>query len=140
MALVLVVDSDLNSAAWTQTVLRQVGHQAFLVADAREALDAMAACRFDLVLMELDLTGTVDGWGAIEAIAANPVMADVPVLALTDDCAPGIEFRLRESSFTGWMFRPFGTAALINRLRDHLRRPHPRRTGRIPAMTAGVND
>ncbi len=138
MALVLVVDSDRDSAAWTQTVLQQIGHQAFLVADGGEALDAMAACRFDLVLMELELRGPLDGWSASETIAANPVMAGVPVLALTDDCAPGIEFRLRESPFAGWMFRPFGTAALINCLRDHLRRPRRRPTGRIAvAASAG---
>jgi DNA-binding NtrC family response regulator len=66
-ARILLVDDDRGFRVSTSALLRQDGHEVTAVGDGKEAVAALHAQRFDLMLLDLRLPGT-DGLRIVEAL------------------------------------------------------------------------
>lgn len=80
---VLVVDDDAAVREALSDVLIEEGYRVLCAADGREALDLIesgeAPC---LVLLDLTMP-RLNGWEVLEQLAADPVLAAIPVVVLT---------------------------------------------------------
>jgi CheY-like chemotaxis protein/HPt (histidine-containing phosphotransfer) domain-containing protein len=97
--ILLVEDSGTNRMLTSQ-VLAQAGYAVDEVADGRSAVQAAAACRYDLILMDLTMPG-LDAVEATRGIRRLPhPRGDMPILTMTGTssaadkdrcCAAGID-------------------------------------------------
>lgn len=79
---VLVVDPDREETTVLELRLAEAGHGVHVARDRAEALAALSAQRFDLIVSELELGGE-DGFGLLSAVRADARGKDVPFVFLT---------------------------------------------------------
>ena len=82
---VLLADDDEVNRQVISGMLRRAGHEIATVEDGRQAVDAVLAGDFDLVLMDMQMP-VMDGPEATRAIRAlQPPKSTIPIIGLTAD-------------------------------------------------------
>jgi PAS domain S-box-containing protein len=79
---VLVVDDEENVRALVRATLSGDGFELREAADGEEALDAVAAEKPDVVVLDLIMPG-LDGFAVLERLQADPASRSIPVVVLT---------------------------------------------------------
>ncbi|WP_119462547.1 TMAO reductase system sensor histidine kinase/response regulator TorS [Rhodospirillaceae bacterium SYSU D60014] len=81
--MLVVEDNEVNQLV-ARTFLEKAGHAVTIVTDGRQAVAAVAAGRFDLVLMDVSLPG-MDGIEATRRIRAlgDPGKRQIPIIAMS---------------------------------------------------------
>jgi len=82
------------------------GHQVDVVSNGREAVDAVRAVRYDVVLMDIQMP-ELDGFAATAGIRALPEGRLLPIIALTAHALSGERERCLERGMTGYVAKPF---------------------------------
>jgi CheY-like chemotaxis protein len=79
----LVVDDDAVNRMVVEAFLKRDGHEVVLVSDGAQAVEAVRAGQFDLVLMDMQMP-VMNGLDATRAIRRlHESVRDVPIIALT---------------------------------------------------------
>src|SRR5213076_2254799 len=82
------------------------GHQVDVVSNGREAVDAVGAESYDVVLMDIQMP-EMDGFEATKRIRALPQGGTLPIIALTAHALSGERERCLERGMTGYLAKPF---------------------------------
>jgi CheY-like chemotaxis protein len=82
MTLVLVVEDEPLIAMALESVLVDAGYQVTIAANGRQALDRLAEAQADIVLLDM-MMPVMNGPALLVAMAADPVLAGIPVIVLT---------------------------------------------------------
>ncbi|WP_427790348.1 response regulator [Brevundimonas diminuta] len=106
---VLLVEDNPVGALLAKTLLRREGCTVQTAADGREALDAMAAARFDLVFMDMRMPH-LDGPGAARALRARG--DGTPIIALTANAFPEDRAVCLEAGMNDHLPKPLEADAL----------------------------
>jgi len=106
--ILLVEDNPVNRKL-ARNILRSRGYEVWEVTSGEEALQLLSDKRPDLVLMDLQLPG-MDGLEVTRRIKADPVTADLPVVALTAHVGQIDEDRAREAGCAGYITKPIRLA------------------------------
>jgi len=77
-----------------------------VVGNGREAVDAVRARDYDLVLMDIQMP-EMDGFAATQAIRLLPRGRTLPIIALTAHALSGERERCLERGMTGYLAKPF---------------------------------
>jgi CheY-like chemotaxis protein/nitrogen-specific signal transduction histidine kinase len=120
----IVEDNDVNQML-IKAYLDSFGLAYEVAVDGQEALTALEAGSFDLVLMDIMMPG-MDGIEATKRIRAffGPV-ARVPIVALTANAMAGDRERYLAAGMDGYVSKPVGAADLFAALAEHLAGPAP---------------
>ena len=84
MSRILIVDDDADIRLLLRLELGAEGHQIAEAGDGQEALDALAAERPDVVLLDM-MMPVLDGWGVLEALDVQQAPPIVVITALASD-------------------------------------------------------
>jgi DNA-binding response OmpR family regulator len=118
---VLVADDDLWILRMISTVLERRGHAVTLAADGQEALERALREPPDLVITDIHMP-RLDGWGLITALREDPRLADIPVIALTEDADEDSRVRGYRLGIEDYVTKPFRFDELDLRVARLLRR------------------
>jgi CheY-like chemotaxis protein len=110
MARVLLVDDEPGILLMLQVALESSGHEASTASDGQQALDALAAERFDVVLCDL-MMPVLDGWGVLEAVRAMP---SPPVVVVSAKSGPDDVRRALDAGATDFVSKPFSPFDLVD--------------------------
>jgi signal transduction histidine kinase/ActR/RegA family two-component response regulator len=111
---ILVAEDNAVNQAIIQAMLRQLGHAAVVVANGREALQALAHEDFDLVLMDCNMP-VLDGMEAtrlLRAGAGGVRDVNIPVIALTANAMDGDREACLAAGMTDFLPKPVSIASL----------------------------
>jgi DNA-binding response OmpR family regulator len=101
-----------------QTLVEASGHEVVGVALGAQAVERARAEPFHLLILDLMLPGTLDGFGVIEHLRAAEATRALPIMVITaldDPDSRARALKLGANEFYGKPFRPL-------ELLDHLRR------------------
>ncbi len=129
MAALLLVEDDEEIGRILETTLRANGHQVSWMRTGSGALVAAASTTFELVLLDLGLPD-VDGLDVCRELRLRlPRCVVVLLTARRDemDVVVGLE-----SGADDYVTKPFGVAALLARIRAHLRRSDSNAPAPVP--------
>jgi len=116
---ILLVEDDIETAAFLAKSLRQDGFTVEHVADGRDGLIMGSSSEFDLIVMDRMLP-TIDGMGVIKALRAAGV--ETPILILS--AIAHIDERVKGLRAGGddYLTKPFGYSEVAARIENLLRR------------------
>lgn len=119
-ALILIVDDIPRNLQVLGSILSENGFGVSVASSGQGALDAIAANKPDVVLLDIQMPD-MDGFDVCTRLKANPATADVPVIFLTarteiDDIVRGFEV-----GAVDYITKPFISQELLARVRTHLR-------------------
>ena len=118
-----------------RAMLAAIEAEVTIVGNGQEALDALAAGSFDIVLMDINMP-VMDGVTAITTIRrreAETRASRTPVLALTANAMDHQIAAYRDAGMDGFVEKPIDMASLFSAIEQALATPE---TGASSALTA----
>ncbi len=116
----LLAEDNLVNQHVAMAVLKKLGLRADLAANGREAVEAVQAKAYDLVLMDCQMP-ELDGFQATRKIRENEgATHHVPILAMTANAMQGDRERCLESGMDDYLPKPVTLDSLKNALRRWL--------------------
>ena len=116
---VLVVDDSDDLREMLRISLARLPYNIVEAADGRAALDAIARQRPDIVLLDVELP-EVGGFEVCRRLRADPATADLKIIMLTAAAQDEDRERALAAGADGYITKPFGLRALIDRLAEEL--------------------
>jgi len=108
---VLVVDDDSEVRGLVAGALRRDGYTVLEAGDGPAALDAAQRLLPDLVLLDMTLPG-MDGVEVARRLKASPMLAGIPVLALSALTQSAVRDRALAAGCARYLTKPCPPAAL----------------------------
>ncbi len=109
---VLIVE-DEESLLKLETILLTVkGYEVTGAINGNDALEKLAAAKFDLVLLDIMLPD-VDGFEVCRRIRCNPTTSEIPVVMLTARKSPEDQERGLACGANAYLTKPFKSAMII---------------------------
>lgn len=115
----LVVADDPAVAEQLSAALEERDTQLAMADQGRQGMRLLHELRPALVILDLDVTGTLDGW---EVLTRLREVSSTPVLVLSASGQEAAKVRAFEAGADDYLTKPFGTAELWARVQALLRR------------------
>jgi DNA-binding response OmpR family regulator len=116
---VLIVDDEPNIVTSLEFLLEDAGLQVQSAGNGQEALERVAACRPDLVLLDV-MMPLVNGYEVCQRLKSDPATRAIRVLMLSaKGCAAEIAKGL-ELGADAYMTKPFATRDLLAKVHELL--------------------
>lgn len=110
---VLVAEDNHTNQILIRHLLGREGHHCDIVADGREAVDAVGVRPYDIVLMDAQMP-EMDGVAATRAIrAADGRVARIPIIMLTANAMAGDRERYLDAGASDYVSKPIDAAVLL---------------------------
>jgi len=116
---ILLAEDSQTNAYVALALLRQKGARVDHVSNGAEAIEAMKARAYDLVLMDVSMP-EVDGIEATMAIKAMPSCASVPIVAMTAHVGEEDRRRCFEAGMDDYVVKPLDKAAFLTTVSNWL--------------------
>ncbi len=140
---ILLVEDNLLNQEVTLGMLSVLGCDADVAGNGKEGLDAIAAKRYDLVLMDCQMP-VMDGYAAARALRAREKKTGggrLPVVALTANALAGDSDACLAAGMDGYLSKPFTIQKLGNTLSKWLSPEREKKSGsaaEAPGERAGT--
>ncbi|WP_329791501.1 SpoIIE family protein phosphatase [Lentzea sp. DG1S-22] len=118
-ATVLVADDNADMREYLTRLLSGAGYQVQAVTDGAEALQAVRARVFDLVISDV-MMPRLDGLGLVVALRTDPHTAAVPVLLLSARAGQEASIEGLQAGADDYLVKPFAAAELLARVRANV--------------------
>jgi CheY-like chemotaxis protein/HPt (histidine-containing phosphotransfer) domain-containing protein len=111
---ILVAEDTPFNQKFIQRLLDRWNHQTTIVSDGRQALDALAQDRYDIVLMDVQMP-VMDGYTATREIRnLTSDIREIPIVALTAHAIKGDRERCLEAGMNEYVSKPIDSDKLFN--------------------------
>jgi CheY-like chemotaxis protein len=112
---VLVIEDEDDSMEFVQGLLEHHGIESTGVSTGEEALEALKTLRPTLIIVDLALPG-VDGWELLKRFKANPVLRDIPRVAITAYHTAELAEQAIEAGFHAYFAKPLDATSFVREL------------------------
>ncbi len=127
---IVVIDDEEDSLMVAQIILDEYGANIHTASNGQEGLSVIQAVKPKLVISDLSMP-VLDGWGVISGMQHDPVLKDIPAIALTAHAMVGDRERAVAAGFHNYLTKPLTVETfiqdLVNLLMD------------IPALASELN-
>jgi twitching motility two-component system response regulator PilH len=120
MPTILIVDDLASQAQLIANVVHSLGHQAVIVNDGAEALNAAKTTMPSLILMDVVMPG-MNGFETCRKIKRDKDTANIPVVMVTTKGEETDKFWASKQGANGYVVKPFSPDELAAAIRSHLR-------------------
>ena len=111
----LVVDDNRVNRLLLGRALEQLGHRVTFAENGREALEALARRRADLVLLDIEMP-EMDGYQVLQALSADARLRDIPVVMMSSVEEVDSVARCIEMGAEDYLFKPVNPVLLRARV------------------------
>lgn len=117
--LILHVEDNQYNRKIIRDLLSKNCYEVIEAYDGETALNALARRRPDLILMDVQLP-KLSGLDATRRIRANPILAEIPVIAITSFALSGDDRLAFEAGCNAYIAKPFSPRDLLEMIRGFL--------------------
>ena len=112
MAKVLIVEDNQDNRDALSRRLERRGFRVVMATDGRAGAQLARAERPDIILMDMNMP-EIDGWEATRLVKADPLTAQIPVIALTAHAMAGDRGRALAAGCVDYHTKPVDLAKLL---------------------------
>lgn len=116
----LVVDDDAFQIKLVRTMVAKLPLELVWVPSGGDALAYMLKQQPDMVLMDIDMPGGLDGIATVRLMRQKPSLTVVPVVMLTGHSDKARVVQSLQAGANGFIVKPFGKLVLLEILAKHL--------------------
>ena len=116
---ILVVEDQEDNRRILRDLLSSRGYDIIEVTDGLAGVEAARREPFDLILMDIQLPG-IDGYEATRRIKSEPVLAAVPIIAVTSYALSGDRQKALEAGCDDYVAKPYSPRDLLATIERHL--------------------
>jgi CheY-like chemotaxis protein len=128
MKTILIAEDYAANRELIRELLTLGGYRVLEASNGQEALEKILEARPDLVLADIQMP-TLDGYGLVQKIRENPLLADVRVIALTAYAMDGDREKVLASGFDGYITKPIEMKTLFAQISKYLESPMSKKAG-----------
>lgn len=121
--ILLVEDNEMNRDMLSRRLVKR-GFEVEIAIDGPTGLAAAQTGEHDLVLMDMSLPG-LTGWEATQQLKANPLHANIPVIALTAHAMDSDRQQALEAGCDEYETKPVELSRLLEKINRLLGHEHP---------------
>lgn len=114
--LVLVIDDDPSQRELLDRMLGAAGYTVVTAGDGQAGLDAIAAMRPDVVILDVMMPG-LNGYQTCRQLKTDPVTSSVPIILLTSKSEPTDAFWATQVGADVYLTKPVELAPLLENIR-----------------------
>jgi CheY-like chemotaxis protein len=114
----LVEDNEVNRRL-AEFLLRSQGYEVIEAASAEQAFEILATERPDLIVMDIQLPD-MDGLEATRRLKVDPLLRNIPVVAVTSFAMTGDHERAMAAGCIGYITKPIDKTTFIGEIANHL--------------------
>ena len=118
---ILYVEDNFENRILVMRILNAEGCSVTFAENGEEALKAVAADKFDLILMDINLPD-IDGYTLTSMIRKNGNAVNTPIVALTANVMKGDREKSLDAGCDGYIRKPLDVDALPKQVNDFLKR------------------
>lgn len=112
---IVVVDDEDDSLRLAEVILLEYGANVHTATNGQEGLDLIRKTNPKFVISDLSMP-VLDGWGLIKALKNDPLIKDIPVIALTAHAMVGDRERAVVGGFHNYLTKPLTVDTFIQDL------------------------
>jgi len=116
---ILVVEDHEDNRRILRDLLGNAGYQMMEAETGEAGLDAAAAERPDLILMDIQLPG-LDGYEATRRLKADPALRSIPIIVVTSYALSGDDAKARAAGCDAYVTKPFSPRQLLAKIKEYL--------------------
>jgi CheY-like chemotaxis protein len=102
---ILIVEDNEDNQDLMRFLLERAGYEVTTVENGLEGIEAARRDVPDIILMDLSLP-ELDGWSAAREIKGDPVLAKIPLIAVTAHTMAGDRRKALEAGFDTYISKP----------------------------------
>ena len=102
---ILIVEDNEDNQDLMRFLLERAGYEVIAVENGLAGIEAARRETPDIILMDLSLP-ELDGWSAAREIKADPVLAKIPLIAVTAHILAGDRRKALEAGFDTYISKP----------------------------------
>jgi CheY-like chemotaxis protein len=118
MARLLIVDDEPDTVRILSLALQVLGHEALGAVSGPAALEAIAACPSDGVLLDV-MMPEMDGFETLRRIRTSPDSGDLPVVFVTASAETDLDVRAAAAGAQGVLRKPIDLHRLEEWIEEH---------------------
>jgi DNA-binding response OmpR family regulator len=122
---ILLVEDQDSIRSLIEALVSARGHQVVAAKNGAKALELALDTPPDIVLLDLHLPGSYDGFAVCERLRANPTTSTVPVVVISASDDTENRARAARTGATSYFGKPFSPMALLKDIERLGRRPRP---------------
>jgi DNA-binding response OmpR family regulator len=108
-----------------QTLVQASGHEVVGVAMGAQAVELALHEHFDILLLDLMLPGTLDGFGVCERLRAHESTRELPIFVISALDDPASRKRAVNAGATAFYSKPFRPLELLEEINRRARASRP---------------
>ena len=112
--ILIVEDNEMNRDMLSRRLTRK-GYEVEIAVDGAAGLEAMKACKPDIVLMDMGLP-IMDGWTATSNAKNDPEISQIPIIALTAHALEADKERAMKAGADDFDTKPVNLAGLLDKI------------------------
>lgn len=105
MAKILIIEDNEHNLYLESFILQKNGHEIIQARNGETGIALAAQTRPALILLDIQLPG-MDGYTVARELRRNPVIANVPIIAVTSYAMAGDRDRILEAGCTDYIEKP----------------------------------
>ena len=115
---ILVIEDHEENRRILRDLFTSGGYEVIEATTGLEGV-SLAEERPDLIIMDVQLPG-IDGYEATRRIKANPVLHQIPIIAVTSYALSGDDAKALEAGCDAHVAKPFSPRSLLAKVREYL--------------------
>ena len=116
---VLIIEDNERNIYLSSFILEKNGYEVFQARDGKEGIKQAREVEPELILLDIQLP-VMNGYEVARALRANPVLADVPIVAVTSYAMVGDRESALAAGCTGYIEKPINPETFAEEVAEYL--------------------
>jgi two-component system, cell cycle response regulator DivK len=116
---VLYIEDNEQNLYLITYILEKNGYEVIAARDGQQGIEAASRIQPALILLDIQLPG-MDGYTVARRLRESPVLASIPIIAVTSYAMVGDRERSLEAGCTGYIEKPINPETFLSQIEAHL--------------------